>query len=170
MSAGGAILFLAAIWLTIHVLYRVWKHRAARTILPAYLGSNAHSNRSTKVSLNALQLRLSTTKWNVYHDRLSTFLTRRGKRNVHTLLQLVYSLGSVFGALGMFVAVAGLIWMSSSSAWTLYQRISARNALQSQGTNHRIFKRMLESSVYESSVQGQGIIPIVCYSRTIETL
>ncbi|KAF8908075.1 hypothetical protein CPB84DRAFT_1674344 [Gymnopilus junonius] len=165
MSIGHAFLFLAVIWTTIHFLYRIWYRKGVYTLLPAYLGSSAHLYRSTKVSLNALQLKVSTSQWNVHHDRLSTTFTRKANRTMNTLFQAVYNVGIIFSAIGMLVAVGGLVWVSAGSAWTMFQKISLGNSSQSHEAS-RLVKRLENTEDRKPigtlpSAQFPGIIPII---------
>lgn len=120
MSLGSGIFVLIAIWCTIHILSYTLTHRSS-SILPT--NSQPRNYRThTRVSLHSLHLKISTTAWNTYHDTLSSFLARRGKRRLNALFKLIYDLGTVVGAVGIVVAVATLVWICTRSAWILLQK------------------------------------------------
>ena len=124
-----------------------------------------NSRRRTRISLHSLHLKISTTAWNTYHDTLSSFLTRRGKNRINTLFKLTYDLGTVFGAVGIVVAVATLLWICTTSAWTLLQKISLRVARGDNGTldisSHLMKRETSKSSLHASSSPYLEITPIV---------
>jgi S2P endopeptidase len=104
-------------------------------------------------------LKISTTTWNTYHDTLSSFLARRGRNRINTLLKLTYDLGIVFGAVGIVVAIATLLWICTSSAWMLLQKMSfARGSNGTSDISH-LMKR--ETSVSKHASSYLEITPIV---------
>ena len=159
MSLGSGILVLIAIWCTIHILSYISTHRSS-SVLPTGINyQHRNSRRHTRVSLHSLHLKISTTAWNTYHDTLSSFLARRGKNRINTLFKLTYDLGTVFGAVGIVVAVATLLWICTSSAWTLIQKISlARGSNGTMDISH-LMKR--ETSSNHASSPYLEITPIV---------
>ncbi|KAF8816408.1 hypothetical protein BYT27DRAFT_7127826 [Phlegmacium glaucopus] len=159
MSLGSGILVLVAIWCTIYLLYYFTSHRYS-SILPTNY-QLPYSPRRIRVSLHALHLKISTTSWNTYHDKLSSFLARRGTHRINSLFKLTYDIGTVFGALGIVVVVMALFWICTSSAWTLLQKLSL--ARDGTGTSD-IMKRAvpeLETSkpLHVSSLEITPIIP-----------
>ena len=160
MSGGSGILVLIAIWCTIHILSYISTRRSS--ILPAGINyQHRNSRRRTRVSLHSLHLKISTTTWNTYHDTLSSFLARRGKHRINILFKLTYDLGTVFGAVGIVVAVAALFWICTSSAWTLLQKTSlARDSNDTSDISHLMKREISESSLHASSPYLE-ITPIV---------
>ena len=161
MSLGSGILVLIAIWCTIHILSYIFTRRSS-SILPTGINyQHRNSRRHTRVSLHSLHLKISTTAWNTYHDTLSSFLARRGKNRINTLFKLSYDLGTVFGAVGIVVAVATLLWICASSAWTLLQKMSlARGSNDFSDISHLMKRETSESSLHASSPYLE-ITPIV---------
>jgi S2P endopeptidase len=164
MSIGSGILVLIAIWCTIHILSYISTHwHRSSSILPIGINYYQHRNsrRHARVSLHSLHLKISTTAWNTYHDTLSSFLARRGKSRINTLFKLTYDLGAVFGAVGIVVAVAALLWICTSSAWTLLQKMSlARGSDGISDISHLMKRDTAESSRHASSPYLE-ITPIV---------
>lgn len=160
MSLGSGILVLIAIWCAIHVLSYISTHRSS-SILPT--GNNQHRNsrRHTRVSLHFLHLKISTTAWNTYHDTLSSFLARRGKHRINTLFKLTYDLGAVFGAVGIVVAVATLLWICTSSAWTLFQKMSLAKGSNGASDISHLMRRETSQSSLQASSPYLEITPIV---------
>ncbi|KAF8958412.1 hypothetical protein BDZ97DRAFT_1668560 [Flammula alnicola] len=151
MSVGNALFLLAAVWCIIHILHYATA-RKATSLLPAHSGSASATRRSlfgnshhTKISLKALQVKVTTTRWNTYHDKLASFLMRRGKQNIATGFRWFYNLGSVMGPLGMLVAVLALLWMCATSGWALFQKIAPSDIPDLSGTG-RLMKRNSEST------------------------
>lgn len=168
MSLGSSILVLTAIWCTIHILSYISTQKSS-SILPT--GTNyqyRNSRRHTRVSLHSLHLRISTTAWNAYHDALSSFLAKRGRHRINTLLKLTYDLGTIFGAVGIVIAVLALLWICTNSAWMLLQKMSL--ATGSNGTSdisHLMKRSMLDLETSESPRTSSPyfeIIPIVSLS------
>jgi S2P endopeptidase len=159
MSLGSGILVLIAIWCTIHILSYISTYRSS-SILPTGINYQPrNSRRHTRFSLHSLHLKISTTAWNTYHDTLSSFLVRRGKNKINTLFKLTYDLGAVFGAVGIVVAVATLLWICTSSAWTLLQKMSlARN---NDGTSDLMKRETSSKSSLHASSPYLEITPIV---------
>lgn len=158
MSLGNGILVLVAIWCTIHIISCISTHRSSSILPTAINYQHRNSPKHTRVSLHFLHLKISTTAWNKYHDTLSSFLARRGKIRINTLFKLTYDLGAVFGAVGIVVAVAILLWICTSSAWTLLQKMSlARGSDVTSDISH-LMKR--ETSLHASSPYLE-ITPIV---------
>lgn len=140
MTLGSGILVLIAIWCTIHILCYI-SSRNSSSILPTH-----HSRRHTRVSLHSLHLRISTTAWNTHHDALSSLLARREKHRINSLLKLTYDLGIFFGAMGIVVAVVALLWMCTSSAWMLLQKMSIANSNGPSDISHLMKRSDLETS------------------------
>ena len=161
MSLGSGILVLIAIWCTIHILSYISTHKSS-SILPTGINyQHRNSRRHTRVSLHSLHLKISTTAWNTYHDTLSSFLARRGKHRINTLFKLTYDLGTVFGAVGIVVAVAALLWICTSSAWTLLQKMSlAKGSNGTSDISHLMKRETSQSSLHASSPYFE-ITPIV---------
>ena len=161
MSLGSGIFVLIAIWCTIHILSYISIHRSS-SILPT--GTNyqyRNSRRRTRVSLHSLHLKISTTAWNTYHDTLSSFLARKGKNGIRTLFKLTYDLGTVFGVVGIVVAVATLLWISTTSAWTLLQKISLTKGSNGFSDISHLMKRETSKSSLHASSPYLEITPIV---------
>jgi S2P endopeptidase len=163
MSLGNGILVLIAIWCTIHVLSYISTHRSS-SILPTGITYHHNSRRHTRVSLHSLHLKISTTAWNTYHDTLSSFLARRGKHKINTLFKLTYDLGTVFGAVGIVVAVATLLWICTSSAWTLLQKMSFVRGSNGTSVISHLMKRETSTSSLHASSPYLEITPIVSSS------
>lgn len=158
MSLGSGILILIAIWCTIHILYYISTHRSS--ILP--MGINYQHRRHTRVSLHSLHLKISTTAWNTYHDTLSSLLARRGRNRINTLFKLTYDLGAVFGAVGIVVAVATLLWICTSSAWMLLQKMSfARGSTVASDISHLMKREASTSTSKYAPSPYLEITPIV---------
>jgi len=128
MSVGGPIFVLAAVWGFIHVLHRSLTRRKS-PFLPTNFGGLDRPRSSfnlwhhhSKVTLHGVHLRISTTKWNALHDKLSGYLLGRGNQRVGVFLREFYNLGSVLGVFGMLTAIVALFWMLSNSAWTLFEQ------------------------------------------------
>ena len=162
MSLGNGILVLIAIWCTIHLLYYISTYRSS-SILPTGINYQPRISRThTRVSLHSLNLKISTTAWNGYHDTLSSFLARRGKNKINNLFKLTYDLGAVFGAVGSVVAVVTLLCICTSSAWTLLQKMSlARNSDVIPDISHLMKREISSKSSPHVSSPYLEITPIV---------
>ena len=161
MSLGSGILVLIAIWCTIHLFSYISTHRSS-SILPTGINyQHRIFRRHTRVSLHSLHLKISTTAWNTYHDTLSSFFARRGNNRINTLFKLTYDFGTVFGAVGIVVAVGTLLWICASSAWTLLQKMSfARDSIDISDISHLMKREISDSSLHGSSPYLE-ITPIV---------
>ena len=160
MSLVTGILVLIAIWCTIHILSYISTHRSS-SILPTGINyQHRNSRRHTRVSLHSLHLKISTTAWNTYHDTLSSLLARKGRNRINTLFKLTYDLGTVFGAVGIVVAVGTLLWICTNSAWMLLQKMSlARDSNVNSDISH-LMKREISTSKHAPSPYLE-ITPIV---------
>ena len=162
MSLGSGILVLIAIWCTIHILSYLSTHSSS--ILPTginYQHRNSRRHARFRVSLHYLHLKISTTAWNTYHDILSSFLARRGEKRINTLFNLTYDLGAVLGAVGIVVAVATLLWICTSSAWTLLQKMSLARGSDGTSDISHLVKRETSKSSFHASSPYLEITPIV---------
>lgn len=169
MSIGETVFLLAAIWCTIHALHYFYNRRTAN-VLPTFLSQTTTSNwrrSDTRVSLNTFQVKILTTKWNTYHDRLSSSLARRKNKKLGLLIQRFYDLGFIFGALGMLVGVGGLLWMFAGSFSTLLQRVLATTTEPGSSDVPRLVKRILAEGSdptitrHSTSSRFSNITPIV---------
>ena len=163
MSLGIGILVLTAIWCTIHIISYISSHRSS-SILPIGINyQHRNSRRHTRVSLQSLHLKISTTAWNTYHDTFSSFLARRGRNRINTLFKLTYDLGAVFGAVGIVVAIATLLWICTSSAWMLLQKLSLGKGSNGTPDISHLMKRETSIPKHTSSPYLE-ITPIVSHS------
>lgn len=161
MSLGNGILVLIAIWCTIHLLSCITTHKSS-SIFPT--NNSRHSPRHTRVLLHSLHLKISTSAWNSYHDKLSSFLARRGRHRINSLFKLTYDVGTIFGAVGVVVAVVALLWICTSSAWMLLQKMSLERGTRTSDASHLVKRAMsdLETSMTPHvSSPYFGITPIV---------
>ena len=156
MSLSSAILVLTIIWCTIHILSYISTRRSSPILPTSSQPRNSH--RRTRIALHSLHLKISTTAWNAYHDTLSSFLARRENNRLNTLFKLIYNLGTIFGAIGIVVAVATLLWICTSSAWSLLQKTRATNSLDIPHLMKRAVSDLETSPVSSPNLE---IIPIV---------
>ncbi|KDR70284.1 hypothetical protein GALMADRAFT_255189 [Galerina marginata CBS 339.88] len=164
MTVASAALVLTGIWCSIYLLHYAWSRKGSTSLLPTILGSNTRRS-ATNVSLKALQLRVSTTRWNTYHDSLSTLLERRGRRNANIFLRWFYNIGSVLSAIGMLAALGGLVWMCGDSAQRILQKLSLREAGNPSNAHHLV-RRMLENTMNSTPLRTlpsrfSNITPII---------
>jgi S2P endopeptidase len=144
MSIWSGLFLLATFWCFTHVIHHFTQSRSSSSLLPSHLGTRTRTRTSTDVSLNTLHLKISTTRWNSYHDKLSSVLARRGTKNLSIAFRWFYDLGSVVGALGMLVVLAGLVWILVTSGLTLFHKILP-NRIETTSHGQPFFKRASES-------------------------
>jgi len=160
MSLGSGILVLIAIWCLIHLLHYFTSHKPS-SIFPTN-SQLRRSSRHARVSLHFLHLKITTTSWNTYHDKLSTFLARKEKYRINALFKLTYDIGTIFCSVGIVIAVAALLWICTSSVWMLFQKMSLSR--RSTGTSD-IMKRAISDLETSKTLQVSSpyleITPIV---------
>ena len=123
-----------------------------------------HSPRHTRVSLRPLHLKISTTSWNTYHNTLSSFLASKGNRRTNTFFRFTYNVGTIFGAVGIVVAVAALLWTCASSAWMLVQKMSlAKGSAGTLDISHLTKRAMPDPKTSKTLPPSPyfGVTPIV---------
>lgn len=113
----SAILSLLSFWALVHLARWLLVGRQAHRSSSALPLSIARIGQrdwwsQTEVSLKALHVHVSTTALNNTHDALATALDGPPRRAVRIkrALTRIYDMGSVFGAVGMCLAVGALAW------------------------------------------------------------
>lgn len=153
MSLGGFLFVVSAAWCIIHVSYYLCYIRH-NSLLPLHGAVRQGSSLDSRVTVNGLQLRISTTKWNGYHDQLIAFFARRRNKETTALMKTVYNVGVILGALGM----VSVILLCVSGLW---QPLGNRMA---DDRRVNLFKRVIRDvDDYQASTRRQFTIvtPIV---------
>ncbi|KIM43629.1 hypothetical protein M413DRAFT_18068 [Hebeloma cylindrosporum] len=143
MSLWRGFFLLATFWCLVHIIHHFKQSKSSSSLLPLQLSSRTRTS-TTNISLHSLQLKIFTTRWNSRHDELSSALSRRGNKTLSAALRWFYDLGSVSGAIGMLVALAGLLWIFVTSGLTLFNKISA-HGIDSSSHGQTLLKRTLET-------------------------
>ncbi|KAF9473475.1 hypothetical protein BDN70DRAFT_867348 [Pholiota conissans] len=165
MSIWAAFSFLAAVWCIIHVLYFL-SHHQETSLLPTQSHLSVSSTRRPlfggklqhlKVTLNGLQLQVSTTRWNTTHDKLNSLLSRRTHKTLATAVQGFYTLGTLVAGVGMLVAVFTLFFICVTNGWTLARKVAISHRPHADaipfGDVHLLTKRSA------SFAEGEGLAP-----------
>lgn len=143
MSIWNGLFLLATFWCLVHIVHHFKRSKSPSSLLPSQLSSRTRAT-TTNISLHSLHLKIFTTRWNSHHDKLSSALSKRGNKTLNTAFRCFYDLGSVSGAFGMVVALAGLLWIFVTSGLTLFHKISA-HGIDTSSHGQPLFKRALES-------------------------
>jgi len=151
MSIWSGLFLLATFWCLVHIVHRFKRSKSPSSLLPSQLSSRTRTT-TTSISLHSLHLKIFTTRWNSHHDELSSALSKRGNKTLSTAFRWFYDLGSVSGALGMLVALTGLLWIFVTSGLTLFHKISAHE-IDPSSYGQTLFKRGLEDIAQNSHPQ-----------------
>lgn len=159
MSLIEFVLVLFAPWCIIHTLrYLLIRHRSG-ALLPVYSAVID----GPYVTLNGLHLRVSTTKWNAYHDKVITFFEKRRNQRVTTSVIAMYNLGVLLGALGMIFVI--LLCLTESWRALVERRIDVSG---NRFPPSNLLKRLVEDingdkdPSLSARNQSPVVTPIVC--------
>jgi len=168
MVAWLAISSLVCFWCLVHTSFKRLLRRRNHALLP---GSLSHSpnkavlsiSHHTQATLSTACLSISTTKYNNPHDTLTLYLNARENKRLRNFLVRCYDFGVLLSAVGMFVAVAGLLWFTAIAMHTTWQHLSARKTVLADPNNSLVKRNLIlpTTSTYHQS----NLIPIVCVHK-----
>ncbi|KAJ4001428.1 peptidase family M50-domain-containing protein [Lentinula boryana] len=127
MPLSHAISIISLVWVIIHIVYRVWKPKAA--LLPTFNNvprARSWVERSTTVTLNKVQLKIQTTAFNARHDELASKLRDRRSKQLRKWTAVFYSIGVIAGICGLFLGLVVLLWITGQSLLSLVFPTSSR--------------------------------------------
>jgi len=167
MAVWLVLASLVAVWSLVHVSFNRLLRRRNHTLLPGSLSTSSSKVLSighhTQATLSAACLNVSTTKCNNPHDTITMHLNARENRRLRNFLVRCYDFGVLLSAVGMFVAVAGLLWFTVIAMHTTWQHLSASKDVLANADSKPLAKRdlMPPTSALTPTYHQSNLVPIV---------
>lgn len=123
MALASILYPIFLFWLILHAVHRFWTARTPQSILPSHGRVPSRGlGLPVKITLKHVYLRIDTNALNDAHDRLAVAFAKRRRALWTRAVIAFYDLGSVAGALGLFVAlylVLSTVLWSLRLSWTV---------------------------------------------------
>lgn len=117
MALASVVYPISLFWLILHAIHRFWITRTPQSILPSHGRAPSRGlGLPVKITLRHVYLRIDTNALNDDHDRLAVAFAKRRRALWTRAVIAFYDLGSIAGALGLFIA---LYLVLSTVLWSL---------------------------------------------------